>query len=117
MIVGQGVENGLAVLPGLDQPVCLEDAQLVGDGGLGQAQQLGDVAHAQLRFEQGVQDLDAGGVAEDLEQLGQIVQLLVVGHFPEHLLHGLLVNAQEAAALHVLFGISHRVSLLSKTNM
>ena len=45
-----------------DQLAAPQDPQLVGDGGLGQSQQISDVAHAQLGPEQGVEDLDPGGL-------------------------------------------------------
>ena len=69
----------------------------MGDGGLGHAQQLGDIAHAHLRFKEHIQDLDAGGVPEDLEQLRQVEEGLLGGHLPVYPVHNLLVDKQEIA--------------------
>ena len=70
-------------------------------GRLGQPQQLGNVAHAQFRLKQGIQDLDPGGVAEYLEQFRQVIQVLIAGHLGQHLLHRLLMHTEEAAAFHI----------------
>ena len=58
----------------------LEDAQLMGYRGLGCAEGLGDLVDAELVGHQRVQDLDARGIAEHLEQVGQVVEHLLLGH-------------------------------------
>ena len=98
MVVGQGIKDGFAFPAEFHQLGVFQNAQLVRNGGLAYPHQLGDVADAQLRFKQGVQNLDAGGVAEYLEQLGQVVQRLVGGHFAQHLVHSLLGDFGRGAA-------------------
>ena len=80
MVVVQGVKDGFALPAELHQLGVLEDAQLVAHGALGHAQQSGQVANAQLAFKQGVEDADAGRIAEDPEHLRQVVQAVIVGH-------------------------------------
>ena len=48
-----------------------QQAQLVRDGGLADADEGGDVAHAQLAARQRVEDPDARRVAEDAERVSQ----------------------------------------------
>ena len=57
----------------------LECAQLVRHRGLRGFGRFGDVCHAELAAHEGVKDLDARGVAEDLEQVGEVVEKLLVG--------------------------------------
>ena len=57
----------------------LERAQLVRHRGLRGRSCFGDVCHAELTAHEGVEDLDTRGVAEDLEQVGKVVQQLLVG--------------------------------------
>ena len=65
----------------------LEHPQLVAHGRLAQLHGVGNVLHAQLIVVQGVQDLDAGGVAEHPEQVGQLVQHFVIRHVQLFRLH------------------------------
>jgi hypothetical protein len=55
----------------LDEAHAAQQAELVGDGGLGQAEQAGEVADRNLGPGEGVEDPHPGGVAEDLEGFGQ----------------------------------------------
>ena len=80
MIIIQCVDNGFPIPAEAHQLGVLENAQLMADGALGKSQQLGQITDAQLAFQQGVQDTDAGGIAEYPEQVGQIVQPVIVGH-------------------------------------
>ena len=80
VIVVQRIKNGLALPAGADQLGVLEGAQLMADGALGHAKQFAEVADAQLAFEQGVEDADAGGIAKHPEQIGQVKEPVVVGH-------------------------------------
>jgi hypothetical protein len=48
-----------------------EQTQLMGDSGLGETEELREVAHRHLGAGEGVEDSHARGVAEDLEGLGQ----------------------------------------------
>ena len=93
MVVGQGVEHGLPLPAGLDQADVFQRPELVRDGGLGHPQQGGDVAHAHLRGEEGVQDADPSGVPKDPEQLRQVIEGILVrqglGHLAENVLVGL----------------------------
>ena len=79
MIVGERVENVAAVAAELDQVRLLKRAQLVRYCRLRGRGRFGDVSHAELATHEGIENLDACGVAEDLEQVGQVVQQLLVG--------------------------------------
>ena len=57
----------------------LKRAQLVRYCRLRGFGRFGDVCHAELATHEGVEDLDARGVAEDLEQVGEVVEKLLVG--------------------------------------
>jgi hypothetical protein len=48
-----------------------EQTQLMGHSGLGEAEELGEVAHRHLGAGEGIEDPHACGVAENLEGLGQ----------------------------------------------
>ena len=77
--VGQGVVDRFALPAEFDQFAVFQHPELMGYGALGDLHQLGDVADAQLGLEEGVQNLHPGAVAEDFEQLGQVVKPLVGG--------------------------------------
>ena len=53
------------------EPHAAEQTQLMGDGGLGESEKLREVAHRHLGAGEGVEDPHTGGVAKDLEGLGQ----------------------------------------------
>jgi hypothetical protein len=79
VIVGKRVEDVAAVATELDQVRLLERAQLVRYCRLRGFGRFGDVRHTQLATHEGIENLDARGVAEDLEQVGKVVQQLLVG--------------------------------------
>ena len=54
MVIRQRVEYGRPFPAGFDQPGTFLSTKLVGNGGLRQSQQHGNVAHAQFRFKQHV---------------------------------------------------------------
>ena len=106
--VSQGIKDGLSLPAVFDQLALLQGPELVRDGRLRHAQELGDVAHAHLGLKEDVQDLDAGGVAEKLEQLGQIVQDLLIRHVLIDLIDDLLMHVHVFAAFHIaLIGGGH----------
>ena len=55
----------------LHEPHATQQSQLMGDGGLGEPEEVGEVADRHLGPGEGVEDPDPRGVAEDLEGLGQ----------------------------------------------
>ena len=71
VLVVEGVENHPAVAAGADDPRVAQQAELVRHRRFGDAELGGEVADAQLRARQRVEDPDAGGVAEHAENLGQ----------------------------------------------
>ena len=77
--VGERVEDIAPVAPEFNQVRLLECAQLVRHRGLRGFGRFGDVCHAELAAHEGVKDLDTRGVAEDLEQVGEVVEKLLVG--------------------------------------
>ena len=64
MVIRQGIEDVFALPAEFDQVHLLEQAQLVGDGALGDLDTLGDVAHALLPLGKQVEDMDPGGVGK-----------------------------------------------------
>lgn len=79
MIVSERVENVAAVAAELDQVRLLKRAQLVRHRRLRGCGRFGDVGHAELTAHEGIENLDARGVAEDLEQVGEVVEKFLVG--------------------------------------
>ena len=79
VVVGERVEDIAPVAPEFNQVRLLECAQLVRHRGLRGFGRFGDVCHAELAAHEGIEDLDARGVAEDLEQVGEVVEKLLVG--------------------------------------
>ena len=71
VIVGDVVDVP-AVAARLDQPHAAQQPELMGDGRLGEAEQLGEVADRHLGAGERVEDADARGIAEDLERFGQV---------------------------------------------
>ena len=80
MVIVQCVENGFALAPEAHKLGVLEHPQLVAHGRLAQLHGAGNVLHAQLVVVQCIQNFDAGGIAEHPEQIGQLVEHLVVRH-------------------------------------
>ena len=80
MVIVQCVVNSFALPAEPHQFAVLEHPELMAHGGLAQLHRVGDVLHAQLVIVERVQDLDAGGVAKYPEQVGQLVEHLVIGH-------------------------------------
>ena len=71
VVIVRDVVDVLAGAARLHEPHAAQQAELVGDGGLAEPEQLGEVADRHLGPGQGVEDAHAGGVPEDLEGLGQ----------------------------------------------
>ena len=78
MIVSERVENVAAVAAELDQVRLLKRAQLVRHRRLRGRGRFGDVSHAELAAHEGIENLDARGVAEDLEQVGKPVKRIII---------------------------------------
>ena len=78
VVVRQRVDDVLAVALELHETDLLERAQLVRDGALRGADELSEVGDAQLLAHERVQHLDARRVAEHLEQVGEVVEQLLV---------------------------------------
>lgn len=64
------IVNVLGVARPSHQARCPQQAQMVADKGLGRIDLAGDIAHSHGLVETGEQDLEAGGVTEQLECLG-----------------------------------------------
>ena len=103
MGVGQGIKDRLALPAVFDQLALLEGPELVGYGRLGHVEELGDVTYAHLGLKQDVQNFDAGGVAKNFKELGQIVENLIVRHGGVDLVDDLLVGVNEFTALDSVF--------------
>ena len=72
-------DNVAAGALALDEVGLLERAQLVADGALRGARLARDVRDAEVASHEAEQDLNARGVREDLEQVGQVIEKLLVG--------------------------------------
>ena len=79
VVIVEGVVHGLALAAELDELAGFQQPQLVADGTLGDAHNLGNIVDAEFALKQRIQNFDAGGIAKDAEQLGQIIKHLVVG--------------------------------------
>ena len=71
VVIVQGVKHLPAVPARSHETEASEESELMRDGRLAESQKRGDVADAELRGGQRVQNPDPGGIAEDLEGLGQ----------------------------------------------
>ena len=82
VVVGKRVDHVLAIaLRTSPDGLCFKVRKLMRNGALRRADHLGQIGHGQRsRRHKGVEDLDAGGVGEHLEEVGQIVEQLFIGH-------------------------------------
>ena len=80
VVVGEGVVDVAAVASKFDEARLLENAQLMRNGALRGFGGFGDVRDAELAAHEGVKDFDARGVTEDFEEVGKVVEQLLVGH-------------------------------------
>ncbi len=71
MLVVERVEHHLPRPPGPNEPQTSQQAELVRNGRLAQAKELGDISHAELPVGEGVENADASDVSECLEDFGQ----------------------------------------------
>ena len=99
MIVSQRVEDRFAFPPAGHQLGTLEDLELMGNRGLGHAEDLCQIAHAHLCFKQNKEDADPGGVAEHFEKLCQIIKLFFCGHLLIHRLQDIGVHLKAFTAI------------------
>jgi hypothetical protein len=60
--IGDPVENGLALSPGLDDAVAPQAGQMLGQGRLGKSNHAGDLSNRALAVSQGAQHLQAMGI-------------------------------------------------------
>jgi hypothetical protein len=80
MLVIQSVVDHFSLAAVSDESGLPEGPQLVGDGGLGHAQQRGNVADAHGRMLERAKYFDSGGIAEDFEEVGQVEEGFIVRH-------------------------------------
>ena len=66
----------------------------------------GNVTHAHFTGQQAIENLDAGGIAEELVQLAQVKQRILIGHYPVDLPDNLFVHVDILALQRFLF-INH----------
>jgi hypothetical protein len=74
VVIVQRVKRLPAIPAGADQSRRTQEAQLVGHGGFGDADQRGEVAHTPFPMGQRVEDPHPGGVGQELEDLGHRLQ-------------------------------------------
>ena len=92
MIVGERVDDVFAIPLKFHESRGLKRSQLMGNRALSGAHKLGDVGDAEIAAHQRVEDLDARRVGEHLEQVGEVIEDLLVGQLFEGLL--LLPNVE-----------------------
>ena len=80
VIVGKGVEDVFTRLAIGDEIVLSKDLQLMGYGGFRHSQQACNIADAHRLAVYGKENAGTGRVAENLEEVGQLVQSGLVGH-------------------------------------
>jgi len=68
-----GVVRELAVHSALHQPKATHAAELVGDGGVAQPEQVGEIAHTQCLLTEGAENADPCGMCEHMEQLRDVL--------------------------------------------
>ena len=107
------VEHGLSASARLDQLGLLQNAELVGNGGLSQVQKARDIANAKLRLSERVKNADPRGIPEHLEKFGKVEKNFFLGHFSQNVLHHVLVYAEKFAFFEISF-VVHSL-LLFKT--
>lgn len=84
VVIRQEIINGFALPARGHQLVIPQNLELMRNGGLGHAQQLGDGADAQLAFKERIQDAHPGGIAEYLEKVGEVTDQLLGGQLLPH---------------------------------
>src|SRR6185312_14225417 len=83
--VAHGVAHRGPLLPGLDDVLGPQDRELLGDGGLVDAEGLSELVHAPLASHEHLEDPDADRVGECLEELGlEHLELPDRGRLPLH---------------------------------
>ncbi len=87
MVICQGVEDILSFSSSLDQIGQPEDLQLMGDGGLGDAEKSGQVADAQFPNQEGMEELSPGAIAAEFEEDSHLDVLRLRRHLAPHLFH------------------------------
>ena len=78
MLVGKSVENLLPFTPCADKLRLTKYFQLMGNRGLCHIQRFCNVTDASLLVIQRIEDPDPRGIAEDLEQLRKVKQLVFI---------------------------------------
>src|SRR5687768_7655022 len=71
VFVVEGVVNQPSVPARAHDPGVSQEPKLVRDGGFGQAEELGQMADAQLAARQDVEDANPRGIAQDFEDIGE----------------------------------------------
>lgn len=93
MLVVEGIKHAFSVPAGFHKPVRLKQPQLMRYRRLRHSQKLRDITDAHLARLKRVHYPNPRGITENLENLGQIKQLFIVGHqqrrvfkqFPVHM--------------------------------
>jgi hypothetical protein len=78
VLVVEGVEDQLAGAALADEARLAEETELMGNGRIRQSEEVGDVADAELGAEEGIEDADAGGIGEHLEDVGETADELAI---------------------------------------
>lgn len=77
MSIGQRIVYSLAVPAELDQPGIAQDAQLMGHGRLAHAEFIGNIPDTDFLIHEDAQDAQPRRIAEDLEDIGQRLDILL----------------------------------------
>ena len=119
MRVGQRIVGDPAVAFDFDDPMGAQQAQRVRNSRLAQLDHGGNVPHRHPARQQGDQDANTSGIAEQAEHIGQVDDFSSCGHARPDLLHLLRVNPPRhltriAGARLVIYG-SHNIRLPAHT--
>ena len=112
VVVCKAVDNVFALLT-VGYKVCLaQGLYLVGNGGAGHSQKVGNVANAHWTLIDGEKDAHSCGIAENFEKVRKVVEGFCVGHFPARDLYKLVMYFLTFAGGNACFALCHFGSFL-----
>ena len=103
VVIVERIEHGLSAAARLDQLGLLQNAKLVGNGGLRQIKKARDITNAKLRLSERIKNADPRGISEHLEKFRKVKKNFFLGHFSQNVLHHVLVYAEKFAFFKISF--------------
>lgn len=105
VVIVQRIKYGFPVSARFDQLGAFQNAELMGNVGLRQAQQICNVANAELVFTKRIKNADPRRVAEHLEKFSEIKERFFLGHFLQNVAYDVLVHAEKFAFFDIFFTV------------